>query len=102
MDARLQAVLSKNIYSEHGLEALMRPPSGQVCHSFIVLSNCTPGSAQAHAAKEISSHNFCAGTDLTVLPVMRLVSSQGFSFFNALKNALGMRRGLLEFWPETV
>jgi hypothetical protein len=48
--ARLQAVSSRNMYSEHGLLALIRPPAGQVCHSLIVVSNCTPGSAQAHAA----------------------------------------------------
>src|ERR1700744_5529297 len=83
IEARLQAVLSRNIYSEHGLDALMRPPSGQVCHSFMVLSNCTPGSAQAHAANAISSHNFCEGIDLTVLPVMRLVNSHGAPFFKA-------------------
>ena len=48
--ARLQAVLSKNMYSLHGLDALIGPPSGQVCHSLIVVSYCVPGSAQRHAA----------------------------------------------------
>jgi hypothetical protein len=33
-----------------GLLALMRPSSGQVCHSLMVVSYCTPGSAQAQAA----------------------------------------------------
>src|ERR1700710_1007934 len=102
IDARLQAVLSRNIYSEHGFEALIRPPSGQVCHSLIVVSNCTPGSAQAHAAKAISSHNFCEGTDLIALPVILLISSQGFSSFKALKKLLEIRTELLEFCPETV
>src|SRR5512145_2517601 len=32
IDARLQAVSSRNIYSEQGLDALIRPSSGQVCH----------------------------------------------------------------------
>ena len=45
--ARLQAVSSRNMYSEHGLEALMRPDSGQVCQSLMVVSNWMPGSAQA-------------------------------------------------------
>ena len=49
-EARLHAVLSRNIYSEHGLDALMRPPFGQVCHSLMVVSYCVPGSAQRHAA----------------------------------------------------
>jgi hypothetical protein len=49
-EARLQAVSSRNMYSEQGLEPLMRPEAGQVCHSLMVLSYCTPGSAQAQAA----------------------------------------------------
>src|SRR5699024_9390636 len=35
-EARLQAVLSRNIYSEHGLLPFIGPSSGQVCHSLIV------------------------------------------------------------------
>src|ERR1700679_4131492 len=85
MDARLHAVLSKNMYSEHGFDALIRPPSGQVCHSLMVLSYCTPGSAHAHAAKAISSHNFCEEMDLIGLPVIRLVNSQFLPSFKALK-----------------
>ncbi|EKD45679.1 MAG: hypothetical protein ACD_69C00181G0004 [uncultured bacterium] len=50
IEARLHAVSSKKLYSEQGLEALMRPLSGQVCQSLIVVSNCIPGSAQDHAA----------------------------------------------------
>ena len=50
IEARLQAVLSKNMYSLHGLEALISPPSGQVCHSLIVVLYCVPGSAQRQAA----------------------------------------------------
>jgi hypothetical protein len=38
------------MYSEHGLLALMRPEAGQVCQALIVVSYCTPGSAQRHAA----------------------------------------------------
>src|ERR1700709_2698578 len=102
MEARLQAVLSRNIYSEHGFEALIRPPSGQVCHSLIVVSNCTPGSAQAQAANAISSHSFCDGIVLVVLPLIRLVNSQGDPPFKAWKKLLGMRTELLEFWPDTV
>ena len=48
-EAKLQAVSSKNIYSEHGLDALIRPDWGHVCHSLMVVSNCKPGSAQDHA-----------------------------------------------------
>src|SRR5579862_9507773 len=82
-DARLHAVLSRNMYSEHGLEALMRPPSGHVCHSLMVLSYCTPGSAQAQAAKAISSHSFCADILFTVLPFIRPFSSQSLPSLSA-------------------
>src|SRR6201986_3756356 len=52
MLARLQAVSSRNMYSEHGFEALIRPELGQVCQRLIVVSYCTPGSPQpqAHSA----------------------------------------------------
>src|SRR5262245_237986 len=57
MLARLQAVLSRNMYSLHGLLALIRPLLGQVCHLLIVVSYCTPGSpqCQAHSAMRPSS-----------------------------------------------
>ena len=49
-DARLQAVSSRNMYSEHGLEARIGPDAAQVCQSLIVVWNCRPGSALAQAA----------------------------------------------------
>src|SRR6201991_3493424 len=97
MEARLHAVLSKNMYSEHGLDALIRPPSGQVCHSLMVLSYCIPGSAQAHAAKAISSHNFCDEMLFTTLPFIRPFSSQSFPSRSAWKKLLGTRTELFEF-----
>src|ERR1700749_1432050 len=97
MEARLHAVLSKNMYSEHGLDALIRPPSGQVCHSLMVLSYCIPGSAQAQAAKAISSQSFCEEMDFTVLPFMRPIRSQSFPPLSAWKKLLGTRTELLEF-----
>ncbi len=38
------------MYSEHGLLARMRSVLGQVCQRLMVVSYCTPGSAQAQAA----------------------------------------------------
>src|SRR3954452_14078098 len=55
-EARLHAVSSRNMYSEHGFEALMRPDSGQVCQSLIVVSYWTPGSAECQAASAMLSH----------------------------------------------
>ena len=48
IDARLHAESSRNMYSEHGLLALMRSVFGQVCHSLTVVSNCMPGSPHTH------------------------------------------------------
>ena len=44
-DARLQAVSSRNMYSEHGFDARIAPSFGQVCQALIVSWNCRPGSA---------------------------------------------------------
>src|SRR5258708_5688750 len=52
-EARLHAVSSRNIYSEHGLLALIRAVFLQVCQRFMVVSYCIPGSPQCHAESEI-------------------------------------------------
>src|ERR1700754_5307721 len=84
MEARLQAVSSRNMYSEHGLLALMRPDSGQVCHSLIVVSNCTPGSAEAQAAKPIFSQRSRAFSVLWTLPSVRRVRVQSEALATAV------------------
>src|SRR5688572_32476531 len=86
----------------HGLDALMRPERGQVCHWLIVSSYCTPGSAQRHAAKQICSHRSRALTLLLTLPLDRHVRFQLPSSSTALKKRLGMRTLLFEFCPLTV
>ena len=50
----MQAESSTCMYSEHGFDALIRPVFGHVCHSLMVVSYWTPGSAQRHAASAIS------------------------------------------------
>src|SRR5271170_666492 len=52
-DARLHAELSRNMYSEHGFDALMRPEFFDVCHLLIVVSYCMPGSPHCHVASAI-------------------------------------------------
>src|SRR3989304_10309604 len=99
IEARLQAVSSRNIYSEQGLEALMRPDSGQVCHSLMVVSNCTPGSAHDHAANAICSHRSRARRVLCTLPSVRRINGHSPSVSAASMNALGIRTELLEFCP---
>src|SRR5580704_1230922 len=72
---RLQAVSSRNMYSEHGFDALMRPVFGHVCQRLIVESYCTPGSAQPHAASAISRQRSFAGKVSTISPVVRAMVS---------------------------
>src|SRR6187431_1353188 len=61
-DARLQELLSSDMYSEHGLDAVIRPVSGLVCQSLIVSSYCRPGSAHCQAASEILRNSSRAST----------------------------------------
>ena len=56
-EARLHAVSSRNMYSEHGLEARIGPDAGQVCQSLMVVWNWMPGSADSQAASPIVSHS---------------------------------------------
>ncbi len=101
-DARLHAVSSRNMYSEHGLDALIRPEFGQVCHSLIVVSYCTPGSALAQAACEMPSQSWRAGMVLAIRPSVRLVSCHSRSSTTRSRKSLPTRTELFEFWPETV
>src|SRR5262245_1642842 len=52
-DARLHAESSRNMYSEHGLDALIRDVLMHGCQSLIVVSYWIPGSPQIHAASAI-------------------------------------------------
>src|ERR1700677_3110236 len=80
-----------------GLEALMGPDLGQVCHWLMVSSYWTPGSAQRQAALAIWSQRSRARTDLATFLLVRQRSSQFPSSSTDLKKRLGMRTELLEF-----
>src|SRR6187431_465517 len=98
-DARLQAESSTCMYSLHGLDALMRPEFGDVCHWLIVVSYCTPGSAQRHAASEISRISSRAETGSPIgSPVTRESRCQSSSFSTACMNSSVTRTELLAFW----
>src|SRR5271163_3395808 len=112
MLARLHAVSSRNMYSEQGLLALMRPSAGQVCHSLMVVSYCTPGSAHDQAANVIWSQRSRACMDfqgrgarpscLAFSFSVRRYRCQGASLTTASMKLFSMRTELLLFWPETV
>ena len=72
IDERLQAVLSRNMYSEHGFDALMRSEFGHVCQSLIVVSYCRPGSAQDQAASAIQRQRSRARYVSQTSPVVRM------------------------------
>src|SRR5215211_7665634 len=97
-EARLHAESSTCMYSEHGLDALMRPETGDVCHWLIVVSYCTPGSAQRHAASEISRISSRAGSVAVGSPVERAISCHSASASTACMNSSVRRTELLAFW----
>src|SRR5579862_7023073 len=53
--ARLQAELSRNMYSLQGFDALIRAVFFDVCQRLMVVSNCMPGSPQC----QVDSAIFC-------------------------------------------
>src|SRR5580704_247472 len=71
---RLHAVSSRNMYSEHGFDALIRPEFGHVCHRLMVESYCTPGSAHPHAASATwRQRSFASTVSQTSLVVRKRV-----------------------------
>src|SRR5437764_10978210 len=97
-DARLQALLSRCMYSLHGLLALMRPDAGQVCHSLMMVSYCIPGSAHSHAAIAMSRMTSRALTVSSVSPVVAALSFQSRSSRYPCMNSSVTRTELLAFW----
>jgi hypothetical protein len=86
------------MYSLHGLEALIRPLAGQVCHSLIVVSYCIPGSAHSHAASAMSRIRSRARVVSRVSPVVTAFSFQSRSSRTACMNSSVTRTELFAFW----
>src|SRR5579871_6537620 len=102
MLARLHDELSRWTYSLHGLLAVIRPDSGQVCQSLMVPSYWIPGSAQAQAAWAIVRNRPRASTVSTVSPVIRAARSNLVSRSTARMNSSETRTELLAFWYWTL
>src|SRR3954470_13151656 len=98
MLARLHAELSRCMYSEQGLEPLMRPVFGAVCHLLIVVSYCMPGSAHSHAASAISRMSLRALIVRIGSPEMTAVRFQSRSSTTACMNSSETRTELFAFW----
>src|SRR3954467_5518630 len=86
------------MYSEHGLDALMRPVFGSVCQLLIVVSYWTPGSAHCHAASPMSFRSLRALTVSTTVPPARADRFQSPSASTASMNASVTRTELFAFW----
>src|SRR5579859_4211871 len=98
--ARLQAELSRNIYSEHGFDALMRAVFLLVCQRLIVVSNCMPGSPHSQVDSAIlciMSRALCFFTGWWSFTV-RVQKSPSFSY--ARMNSSLTRTELLAFWKK--
>src|SRR6266704_2564895 len=102
MLARLHEELSRWTYSEHGLLAVMRPDSGQVCQSLMVSSYWMPGSAQSQAACAIMRSSLRASTRSTTSPVRRASRSNSLPSSTARMNSSETRTELLAFWYWTL
>src|SRR3954468_6032436 len=97
-DARLHEELSSDMYSEHGLDAVMRPVSGFVCQSLMVSSYWMPGSAHSHAAVATLRHSSRASTVSRTEPSLRARRPNSLACSTARMNSSLTRTELLAFW----
>ena len=101
-EARLQEELSRLMYSEHGLDAVIRPVSGLVCQSLMVSSYWMPGSAQAQAAWAILVNSSAASTVSMTRPSVRAFRPNSPLASTARMNSSLTRTELLAFWYCTL
>src|ERR1700730_576153 len=99
---RLHEELSRLMYSEHGLLAVMRPDSGFVCQSLIVPSYWMPGSAPSQAACAMLRISWRASIRSTTSPVRRASRSNCLPSSTACMNSSETRTELLAFWYWTL
>src|SRR3954470_9112089 len=101
-DARLHELLSRLMYSEHGLDALIRPVSGLVCQSLIVSSYWMPGSAHSQAAWVTLRKRLFASTVSMTEPSWRARRPNSVPSSTARMNSSETRTELLAFWYWTL
>src|SRR5215204_3094845 len=101
-EARLQDELSRDMYSLHGLLAVIRPVSGLVCQSLIVSSYWMPGSAHSHAAWAIRRNSSRGSTVSITSCVSRARSPNGLPSATARMNSSETRTELFAFWYWTL
>src|SRR5436305_2802267 len=101
-EARLHEELSRCMYSEHGLDAVIRPVSGLVCQSLIVSSYWMPGSAHSHAAWVTLRNRLLASTVSMTEPSCRARRPNSAPSSTARMNSSETRTELLAFWYWTL
>src|SRR5919205_1926542 len=101
-DARLHELLSRLMYSEQGLDALIRPVSGLVCQSLIVSSYWMPGSAHSQAAWVTLRNRSLASTVSMTEPSCRARRPNSVPSSTARMNSSDTRTELLAFWYWTL
>src|SRR3954471_5965664 len=101
-DARLHELLSRLMYSEQGLDALIRPVSGLVCQSLMVSSYWMPGSAHSQAAWVTLRNSVLASTVSRTDPSMRARRPNCVPSSTARMNSSETRTELLAFWYWTL
>src|SRR3954464_8965644 len=101
-EARLQELLSRLMYSEHGLDALIRPVSGLVCQSLIVSSYWMPGSAHSQAARVTLRKRSLASTVSMTAPSCRARRPNSVPSSTARMNSSETRTELFAFWYWTL
>src|SRR3954452_6108591 len=97
-EARLHEELSSDMYSEHGLDAVIRPVSGLVCQSLMVSSYWSPGSAHSQAAFAILVNSSRASTVSITSWGFRARSPNSVPYSTARMNSSLTRTELLAFW----
>src|ERR687894_3103499 len=101
-DARLHELLSRLMYSEQGLDALIRPVSGLVCQSLIVSSYWMPGSAHSQAAFVTLRNSALASTVSMTEPSRRERRPKSPPSSTARMNSSETRTLLFAFWYWTL
>src|SRR3984893_10632470 len=99
-DARLQAVSSRNIYSEQGFEALMRAVVLQVCQRFTVVSYCMPGSPHCHVDSAMRCSNSRAPNSSKGFPSLTVRVHQSRSSSTACMYSSVTRTEWFAFWKK--
>src|SRR5579863_8060719 len=98
--ARLQAESSRNMYSLHGFDALMRAVFFEVCQRFTVVSYCMPGSPQCQVASEIFLRRSLALCVFMTLPSWTFLVEKSVSRMTAYMKSSVTRTELLAFWKK--